>query len=89
MAVVGRIQSYILPFSGAWLTGAASIGLGVLQLFEIHEDKASELGQVLAALYGLPGATSPAGLILLGLGLWGIRAKQERDSPTSSEARFR
>lgn len=86
---VSRIGSYFLPHSGAWLTGAASIGLGVLMLFDVHTDKATELGRVLATLYGVPGATSPAGLILLGLGLWGIRAKQERDQPTGDEPRFK
>ena len=67
---------YFRPSSITWWAGFAAIVLGVLELVA-PSDAASELGRLVTLLMGGVDA-SPAGLIVLGLGLIGIRDKIER-----------
>jgi hypothetical protein len=71
------MKSYIRPTSMTWWSGVAAIVLGVLSMAIPESMAFSELGRVVAMLAGA-GDSSPAGLILLGTGLIGIRAKLER-----------
>jgi len=70
-------MSYIRPTSLTWWSGIVAVLLGVLSMALPESIAFSELGRVVALLAGA-GDNSPAGLILLGTGLIGIRAKLER-----------
>ena len=72
-----HLSSYFLPASLTWWAGILAVALGILSMTGWHEEQVSQIGVVLATLYG-GHASSPASLILLGLGLLGFRAKQER-----------
>ncbi|SIO36193.1 hypothetical protein SAMN05444722_1672 [Rhodovulum sp. ES.010] len=67
---------YLRFSSLSWWAGVVSIALGVLGIVAPSEE-ASQLGRVLAALLGGADA-SPAGLVVLGLGIIGLRDKLER-----------
>lgn len=77
---------YFIPSSTAWWAGVFAIALGVLQAAGIPEAwGASEsltgvvrtLSKVIASLLG--GDASPASLIVIGVGLIGIRDKLRRN----------
>ena len=68
---------YFRPKSVTWWAGIAAIALGGAGLFGVDDPAYGEIGTVLAVLLGT-GDGSPAGLIVLGLGIIGIRDKQER-----------
>lgn len=68
---------YVRTKSFSWWVGATSIGIGVAQIGGLDDPKFGEIAKVLAALGGGYDA-SPAGLIVLGAGIIGIRDKQER-----------
>lgn len=69
-------MSYIQPRSMTWWVGVVAIVLGILQM--MHPGAGwGELGIVLSAFVGSADA-SPAGLMLFGLSMIGIRAKLER-----------
>lgn len=70
---------YLRLKSVTWWAGAASIALGATGIFGLDNPAYGQLGTVLATLFG-GGDASPAGLIVLGLGLIGIRDKLERNA---------
>lgn len=67
---------YFRPRSLTWWAGLAAVALGSASLAAPHY-ALTEMGRVVAALVGSADA-SPAGLILGGLGLIGLRDKLER-----------
>ena len=68
---------YFQPKSVTWWSGLLSVVLGLLMLARPDLEAAGQIATVLSALNG--GAdTSPAGMILLGAGLIGLRDKLER-----------
>lgn len=79
---------YFRPQSLTWWAGVLAVALGVLQAAEWSPDPAAYPGaagivtaitQALTALTG-GGDASPAGLIVLGMGLIGIRDKMQREA---------
>lgn len=70
-------MSYINFRSLTWWTGALSILIGAAMIAWPGEAALGPIARVLAALGG-GGDASPASLILLGLGLIGLRARLER-----------
>ena len=80
---------YVRPNSLSWWVGILAIALGVLQAYMIGTGSLTPegaaggglavlgaFGDVLALVYGTGG--NPVGLILLGLGIIGLRDKLER-----------
>lgn len=72
-----RCRRYFRPNSMTWWAGVMSILLGVLRLSGVEHTAVPELGRTLTMLFGGVDS-SPAALIVLGLGLIGIRDKLER-----------
>lgn len=70
-------MKYIRPDSLTFWSGAASIAIGIALLVIPESRSASEIAQVISALAGGADA-SPAQLILVGLGLIGVRDAIER-----------
>ena len=68
---------YFRPKSAAWWGGALLILLGVLSLALPDSYALTELGQAVTMLTGGTDA-SPGTMIALGIGIIGIRDKQER-----------
>jgi hypothetical protein len=68
---------YVQPRSLTWWSGVVAVLLGVLSMAIPESMALTELGRVVATL-AASGDSSPAGLILLGTGMIGIRAKLER-----------
>lgn len=68
---------YILPKSLTWWAGAASIATGAAQIAAPQVDALAQVGAVLATINGAGTAPTPATLIVLGLGLIGLRKKLE------------
>lgn len=73
-----KLRSYLDFDSVTWWTGMAAIVLGVLQAAGVNHPSFGIMAEVLNSLNGGTFAASPAQLIVLGLGLIGIRAKLER-----------
>ena len=74
-----EIKNYFKPKSITWWSGVSSIGLGVSKIAGFQHDFIGIVGDILSQLAG-GNDTSPAGLIVLGFGLIGIRAKMDRFS---------
>lgn len=72
-----KLKSYFNPGSLSWWSGIVAIILGTVSAFGFDHPAIGEFGRVIAALTGGTDA-SPAGLILLGTGIIGIRAKLSR-----------
>lgn len=68
---------YFQPTSVTWWAGLASILLGVAQIGGLDNAQWGQVAIILSSLYGGIDA-SPANLIVLGIGLIGIRDKLER-----------
>lgn len=68
---------YVQPTSVTWWAGLAAIVLGVAGIGGLDDPQWGEIASVLALAYG-GGDASPAALIVLGLGLIGVRDKLER-----------
>lgn len=75
---MGKFKSYINPGSLSWWSGIVAIALGTASAFGLDHPALGEFSKVIAALTGGTDA-SPAGLILLGTGIIGIRAKLSRE----------
>jgi len=72
--------------TSTWWAGISSIVLGVFAIFRPDYGPATEFGRVLSMLLG-GSDSSPAGLIVMGAGLIGIRDKLERDSKLATKQR--
>lgn len=70
------LMRYFQPKSLTWWAGVCAFLLGLLLLTGEFQ-QLDQIARVLAVLLG-GGDASPAGLILLGLGLIGVRDKLER-----------
>ena len=70
-------MSYFLPRSTAWLAGVGAIATGLAMMFMPDSFALSEIGRLIVMFAGGDDA-SPAGLVFIGLGLIGLRAKLER-----------
>ena len=68
-------MKYVHPKSLTWWSGIIALTIG-LAMIVCDTCDLTEIGQVFAALHG--GDASPSGLIVLGLGLIGLRDKLER-----------
>ncbi|MCI5078688.1 hypothetical protein [Oricola sp.] len=68
---------YILPKSLTWWTGVASIVTGAAQIAAPDAKAIGQVGEVLSLANGAGSAPTPATLIVLGLGLIGLRRKLE------------
>lgn len=69
-------MSYFKPKSLTWWSGLVSILLGLFMMAN-QSYQLGEVAKVIVALLG-GGEASPSGMIILGSGLIGIRAKMER-----------
>lgn len=69
-------MKYFQPKSLTWWSGVLSVTLGVLMMVMPENLALPELAAVLNAFMGGAGA-APANMIVLGLGLIGVRAKLE------------
>ncbi len=67
---------YFKPTSLTWWSGITALALGILMLV-CRSCELGDFGALIAALAG-SGDASPAGLIVLGLGLIGLRDKLGR-----------
>lgn len=72
-----KLASYFHPTSLTWWAGVIAILIGVAQALGFAHPSLGVFGQVIAALTG-SGDASPAGLILIGAGYVGLRAKLSR-----------
>ena len=72
-----HIKSYFKPKSVTWWAGIAAITIGAIQLTCSSCGNMAGAGSVMAALLGSHDG-SPVGLIALGAGLVGLRAKMDR-----------
>lgn len=70
-------MKYVHPHSMTWWSGVCALAIGIAMAAGVQHDSLSTVGQVLSALAG-NGDASPASLIVLGLGLIGLRDKLER-----------
>lgn len=68
---------YLQPKSLTWWAGVLSVLTGMVTMFPEMHPAFFEIGDILTRFTGGAAAT-PAGLIVTGLGLIGIRAKLER-----------
>lgn len=75
---MARLKTYFLPKTLTWWIGLLAVALGLLMV--LQPDRSADLGPLAVVIAGLVGASdaSPVNLILMGLGLIGIRAKMER-----------
>ncbi len=74
---MNKLASYFHPTSLTWWAGVIAILIGGAEALGFAHPSLGVFGQVLAALTG-GGDASPVGLITLGAGLVGIRAKLSR-----------
>lgn len=74
-----KLRDYFQPKSLTWWGGIFAIVLGVVGIVIPHDYRITEIGMLIMLLLG-EGSGSPAMMIATGMGLIGIRAKQERDS---------
>ncbi len=74
--MIRKLKSYWMPRSGTFWVGLTAIGIGVAMAAGVGDaDRLGVVAQVITALQG-GGDSSPAGLIILGMGLIGVRRAQ-------------
>lgn len=76
--MIAKLKSYFKPTSLAWWGGIGMISFGTSLALGYDQHGVGTFAEVLATLSG-GGHMAPAGYILLGLSIIGIRGKQERD----------
>ncbi len=72
------ILKYVLPRSLTWWAGAASLATGAGQIIAPDATALGQVGEIISMLNGAGAAPTPATLIVLGLGLIGLRKKLEQ-----------
>lgn len=74
--MIARLKSYWMPGTATFWVGLASIVIGCAMAAGVGDaERLGVIAQVITALQG-GGDSSPAGLIVLGMGLIGIRRAQ-------------
>jgi hypothetical protein len=72
------ILNYFIPRSMTWWVGAASVATGTAQIIAPDTTALGQVGEVISMLNGGGAAPTPSTLIVLGLGLIGLRRKLEQ-----------
>ncbi len=72
------ILKSVLPRSLTWWAGAASVATGAGQIIAPDATALGQVGEIISMLNGAGSAPTPATLIVLGLGLIGLRRKLEQ-----------
>lgn len=72
------LKDYLQVKSLTWWTGVSAIGIGAAKASGMNAAILGHAGDVISIVAGMGAGTPPAQLIVLGLGLVGIRAKLQR-----------